>query len=657
MKGKFWYLIILVLLIVLPGCSVKRQLKKADRKFECGEYYAASEIYRKAQGRLSSKKQRKQKSNANFKLGVCYERTSNYTKAVRAYSQAVRYKCNDSTVFLNLAQCQMATGKYKDAKANYEKYLKLAPSSIVAQNGAEAAGNALRLSKEKTRYVVAEERQFKVRKGSTLSPVFADNEGSSLILTSNRDNTTSRKINAITGVANNDIFMTRKNNSGKWEEIEPIEGTINSDEDEGVATVSADGKTLYFTRCEGDNVAAQIWKSSRSGGEWTEPQLVQIFNDSTISCGHPALSPDGEKLYFVSDAEGSVGKNDIWVAYNNNGVWEAPTNLGATLNTEGNEMFPYVRHDGVLFFASDGHKGFGGLDIYMARQDSAENWTVTNMLMPINSMYDDFGITFSSDNNSGYFTSNRGKRKPVDAIYSFFLPEMVFRIEGVVVDEKGEPLGESTIRLVGNNGETVKSRTKKDGSYAIKINQNVDYVMMASHRGYLNSSHKFDSKGLKDSKIFENKFQLSPVSRPVQMDNIFFEFGKWTLTANSEAGLNQLVKLLNDNPNITIEISAHTDMVGGDETNINLSQRRAQSVVDYLVNAGIAADRITPKGYGESQPVTVSEELAKQHPWLKEGDVLSPEYIENLTDEQQETCNGINRRTEFKVVKTTYNLY
>lgn len=218
-------------------------------------------------------------------------------------------------------------------------------------------------------------------------------------------------------------------------------------------------------------------------------------------------------------------------------------------------------------------------------------------------------------------------------------------------------MGETTIRLVGNNGDIVKVRTKKDGSYRINLSLDTKYVMMASHKGYLNASHILDTYELKDSKIFKNDFMLSSISKPVKMDNIFYEFGKWTLTEDSEAGLNSLVKILNDNPNIVIELSAHTDMVGNDKTNMDLSQKRAQSVVNYLINAGIDKERLQAKGYGKTQPVVVSSELAKKYKFLKEGDILTPDFILNLTDEQQEICNQINRRTEFKVIKTTYKLY
>ena len=657
MRNKISILLCLVLL--LTGCSTAARLKKADRKYENGEYFAASEIYRKNNSKISTSKQRKLKAVVNFRMAECYYNMNNHTKAVRSYTSAIRYRHNDSIAYLHLAKSQLATGKLADARKNFELYLESYPDCVEAQEGLKSVDNAKALAEEFTRYQVSEAKEFNSRKNSDFCPMFMGTDAESIVFTSNRTKSKNKKINnPITGVPNNDIYTARKNNSGKWEEVEVIEGAVNSDEDEGVVSFSADGKTMYLTRCLGNMPAGQIYQSSRSGGEWTEPTLIQLFADTTVTVGHPAISPDGSKLYFVSDADGGQGGKDIWVAVNEGGQWTVLENLGTNINTSGNEMFPYVRQDGALFFSSDGHEGFGGLDIYKAEQDSAGEWHVENMYSPINSVGDDFGITFSADNSMGYFSSSRGQRKPIDKIYRFELPELVYAIEGTAYDDKGEALGETTIRLVGDNGDNVKMRTKKDGTYRVNLSLNTKYVMLASHRGYLNASHQFDTHGLVDSKLFENNFMLTSLSRPVKMDNIFYEFGKWTLTADSEAGLQGLVKILTDNPNIAIELSAHTDMVGNEQNNRELSQKRAQSVVDYLIKAGIDKGRLTPVGYGESKPVVVSEELAEQYKlFLKKGDVLSPEFIEGLTAEQQEICNQINRRTEFKVTKTTYNLY
>jgi peptidoglycan-associated lipoprotein len=255
------------------------------------------------------------------------------------------------------------------------------------------------------------------------------------------------------------------------------------------------------------------------------------------------------------------------------------------------------------------------------------------------------------------FSSNRGQKKGYDLIYSFVLPQMEFNIEGSILNSDGEHLTEATLRLVGNDGTNVKTQIRRDGTYKLKLNKDTRYAMLVTARGFLNEKHIFSTEGLDDSRTYTHHFSLAPISKPVKMSNIFYEFGKWTLTADSETGLNQLVKLLNDNPNITIELAAHTDSVGNNADNMLLSQRRAQSVVDYLIQHGIEKERLTAVGYGEDKPVVVDEALHKQYPYLPKEQVLDAAFINQLTAQQQEVCNSLNRRTEFRVLKTTYNLY
>ncbi|HPH72848.1 MAG TPA: OmpA family protein, partial [Paludibacteraceae bacterium] len=404
-------------------------------------------------------------------------------------------------------------------------------------------------------------------------------------------------------------------------------------------------------------VGAEIYSSQRSGGQWTAPKNIPLFQDSTISVAHPAVSPDGKYLYFVSDNPQGFGGKDIWRAEKTDEGWGVPENLGNQINTEGNEMFPYVRYDGTLYFSSNGHVGFGGLDIYKATADSLGNWQVENMKSPINTLYDDFGITFEGQAERGFFSSNRNQSRGYDRIWSFDLPELTYAVEGKVTDEKGEVLSDATIKVVGTDGQNVKMKTKKDGTFRIKLNPNTEYVMLASNRGYLNQVNKLTTQNLNQSKLFKANFKLASINKPIQIDDIFYEFGQWTLTLDSEKALKGLVKMLTDNPNIAIEIAAHTDVLGTDEFNMDLSEKRAKSVVDYLIQEGIDPDRLTVKGFGESMPVEVDKALAERYKFLKVGDVLNEPFLKNLSEEQREIVNQINRRTQFRVTKTTYKLY
>lgn len=661
MKLKLTYLLICCLSgFLLLSCSVSARLKKADKYYEQGEYFSAGEAYRKVQSGISAQQQRKLKAEVNFKMGECYSAINNNTRAIKAYAQAIKYKYPDSIVYLRQAKVEQALGKYQEATKDYTLFLKSQPTNAEALAGLEGATKAAEWKKIITRYVVKPATEFNSKKNSDFAPSFMGADASSIVFTTNRENTTNRKNSSITGVPNNDLFSSRKNAAGKWEKPEPLDGEFNTDDDEGVTSLTADGKTLYFTRCRSSQSAAiggELYTSTRSGGQWTAPQKVVLFKDSSITVAHPAISPDGSVLYFVSDNINGFGGKDIWKVEKTEEGWSTPENLGDTINTSGNELFPYVRHDGTLYFASNGHPGFGGLDIFKATKDSVGKWQVTNMMTPINSNSDDFGITFDKVGEQGYFSSNRNQSKNYDRLYYFELPELVYAIEGKVTDEKGEPVSDAIVKLIGDNGDNVKMRAKKDGSYRIKLNNNANYIMLASARGYLNSTHKFSTQALVDSKTFTENFKLPTIGKPIPIGNIFFEFGKSELTAESEKSLQGLVKMLTDNPNIAIEISAHTDMVGSEESNLELSQKRAQAVVTFLIKSGVDKGRLTSKGYGESVPVVVDKAMAKTYKFIKEGELLDEKLVNLLTKEQQDIVNSINRRTEFKVTKTTYNLY
>jgi peptidoglycan-associated lipoprotein len=659
MKKTVLHIIILLSIsILMISCGVSAQLKKADKRYDIGEYYSAADLYRKAQSGISSK-ERAKKAAVNLRLGDCYRTINNHKKAIRAYKTAIQYKCKDSTVYLHNALSLQALGNYTEARKNFTIYLEGHPESEIAQKGLLATMEVSVWAKQPTRYVVRTAQNFNSRRNSDFSPNFMGTDGQSIVITSNRGTSAKRKNSAITGVPNNDLYVARKNAMDKWEELEPLEGEFNTDDDEGTASFTADGKTVYFTRCRSTAgaIGAEIYSSMRSGGQWTTPKNIRLFQDSTISVAHPAISPDGNTLYFVSDHANGFGGKDIWKSEQTDKGWSIPENLGKQINTEGNEMFPFVRYDGTLYFSSDGQVGFGGLDIYKAIPDSLGSWKVSNMLAPINTLYDDFGITFEGESERGFFSSNRNQSRGYDRIWSFELPQLLYAIEGKVTDEKGDILSDATIKMVGTDGQNVKMKTKKDGTFRIKISPNAEYIMLASNRGYLNQTNKITTQKLTQSKLFHVDFKLSSINKPIEIDNIFYEFGKWTLTLDSEKALKGLVKMLKDNPNITIEIAAHTDVQGTDQYNMDLSEKRAKSVVDYLIQEGIDADRLTSKGYGESSPVEVDKTLAEKYKFLKVGDILDEAFLLKLPENQRETVNQINRRTQFRVTKTTYKLY
>ena len=652
---------ILLAALMMQGCSLKARIKNADKRFAIGEYFAAGDLYKKVYGNIPSK-QKPLRARVAFQQGECY-RLINNNRAEQAYSNAIRYIYSDSIVFLHYAQVLQRLGKYGEAIKNYSIYLKKDSASQLAKTGLISCQQIAKWKSQPTRYSVRKADLFNVRNADNYCPAFLTSEGDVLIFTSSRqfNKKLVQKNSTITGLPNNNMFMTRKNAAGKWEKPFLVGSDINTlNDDDGVCTISFDGKVMYFTRARqvlDADIGTEIYSSNRAGGTWSTPQKIKMFADSTVSVAHPAIAPDGQTLYFVSDAKNGLGGKDIWKATLENGEAKYIENLGPDINTPGDEMFPTVREDGTLYFSSNGRAGFGGLDVYKATPVKGGGWTVENMGVPINSSADDFGMTFAGKRESGYFSSNRNDSKGYDAIWSFDLPELAYTLEGKVVDEKDVVIPDATVRMVSSSGINARVQTKKDGTYRIKLDKDMDCVMLVSARGYLNQKNSISTQGLTSSKTFTVNFKLSSISKSIQMENIFYEFGKWDLTPASETGLQALVKLLKDNPNVTIEIGSHTDFIGTNASNLILAEKRAKSVVDYLIAAGIDSDRLTLVGYGEEKPVVVDAAIAKKYPFLKENDLLDENFVLKLTSEQQEQANQINRRTEFRVVKTTYKLF
>ena len=676
---------ILLAALLLTGCSIQQRVKRADKKFAIGEYYIAADIYKQCYSRLSTKKDRELKGYVAFKQGECY-RILNNPRAANCYQSALRckYQLQDSIIFLNAGLALQYQGKYKDAAKSYELYLQAHPDTYVAQAGKYACNKIDEWKKEGSRYKAAEAKEFNQKRTGNFAPMFIGDQTDAIMFTSNRQEkqTGTKKLKRPSNVTGQQLFQlyqTRKNAAGEWGEISLAEGLYGSSEGEqkndstdkqagnaeiGVCSFTKDGRTMYFTYSKpinGKDLGAKIYRSERASGEWGEAQEVKLFADSSITVGHPALNATADTLYFVSDAAGGEGGKDIWMAELDGDEWVNVHPLGKGINTAADEMFPYVHEDGSLFFASNGHPGYGGLDIFKAYPDTTRRdttvWVLYNMGPTFNGIGDDFGITFAGNTQDGFFSSNKGDKKGFDKIYRFWLPEMEFLVEGTVTDEAGNPLSDAKLRLVGSDGTNSKVNARRDGTYKIKLKKDVKYVMMAAARGHLNAKQQWNTMDLKDSKTYTMDFALSPISRPVKMDNIFYEFGRWELTKASEAELDRLVKLLNDNPNITIELSAHTDMKGTDEFNNELSQKRAQSCCDYLIAHGIEKERLTPVGYGKTKPVIADKNLNKQYPWIPVEQALDEAFILSLPTDKQDICNQINRRTEFKVIKTTYNLY
>ena len=646
------------ILALLASCGAESMLRKAEQSYALGEYYEASVMYKKAYTKTDPKEKDKRAERA-FKMAECYRRINMNAKALASYLNATRYGCTDSIAYKHLAGLQLQKGDYKSAIANYTTYLEYAPTDTTAINGLKACTAAPQWKKAPTRYIVKKETLFNSRR-SEYSPMYGSDKCDQLFFTSTRDKALGEDKSLITGVKAPDIFVAVKDENGKWQKPEAIEGELNSEFEEGACAFSPDYTTMYLTRCTMDSEAprpAQVYKSSRSDASWSAPVLCDIMKDSITSVAHPAVSPDGKWLYFVSDMSGGMGGLDIWRAELVSDGFSNIENLGAPINTQGDEMFPTFRPNGDLYFSSDGHQGMGGLDIYCATLDEEKRWTVTNLLSPMNSAGDDFGMTFEGERMRGYFSSNRGDARGWDHIYSFYLPETVHTLTGWIYEKDGYELPEGTVYLIGNDGTNEKLSPKTDGSFTKRITPGASYVLLGSCNGYLNYMQELTADSTDHDRDYTLQFPLSSITRPVLIDNIFYAFNSATLTDSSLVALDALVRLLTDNPNVVIELGAHCDYKGRDDYNERLSQRRAESVVAHLIAKGIDAKRLVAKGYGESAPKTVTKKMAEQYTFMHEGDTLTEEFILTLPEEQQEICNAANRRTEFRVLRTTFGLF
>ena len=658
MKAHFTiYVLFLLIVSSLYSCK-SAKLSDAEEKQRIGEYYEAAAIYRKVYTKTSPKK-RDLRGYIAYRMAECNRLINNTGKATSAYMNAIRYDYPDSTVYLRMGQMLQKTGRYPEAIKNYDIYMENDPCNLLAINGIQGCELAPGWKKNPTRYEVRRMDKFNSRRGE-FSPMLAGDKYDQLYFASSRSKDKDAKVSAITGQNNNNLFLVKQDEKGAWLAPVELEDEVNTEYDEGTPSFSPDGNTMYYTYCAQDPEGprtAEIYISTRSSAKWGKGTRATIVKDSVTALGHPSISPDGKYLYFVSDAVGGFGGKDIFrarVAGNDFGPME---NLGEEINTPGDEMFPYVRDSVTLYFASNGHPGMGGLDLFKATQDSTGKWKVENLGAPINSMADDFGITFAGKEERGFFCSNRNDARGYDHIYSFERPTITIFIEGIVNDVDEYPIEDATVRIVGKDGLNVKVPVKKDGTYRVELERDIRYVMMASARGYLNQNYELHTGPEEKNETYIVDFFLSPISKPVVIDNIFYDFDKATLRPESKKALDEMIKMLNDNPNVTIELGAHTDRKGTDQYNERLAQRRAQSVVDYLIAGGIEAARLEAKGYGESVPKTINKKMAKQFDFLKEGDVLTEEFILALPPEQQEIADQINRRTEFKVLRTNYNLF
>lgn len=658
----------LLFLIFLTSCTSRAYMYMADNLYKEGKSFKSCEQYAKAYYKLDSR-DKLERADLAEKIGDIYTSVKDYRKAY------IWYKKSLSTKDTVVGRCQKVLNTAFNLKRSndIDRY--------------EKRYHIKRKQNEKIispiRYIV---KPFDIvnSRFDDYSPAFRGGDANVLFFSSNRTlhGKNGKKKSSVTGDYFSDIYRTQFTDEfiqevkkkGNKKRVSPVYKTVYLDEiqwikpvrlkdsvanspvDDGVLCCSVDGKKAFFTtsrRSKGRFIGAKIYSADvNEQFELKNPSLLNIVGDS-INIGHPAISPDGKTLCFAADMDGGYGGTDIWYSLRRGERWSKPVNIGEEINSSSNEAYPYFNEKGELFIASDGHGGLGGLDIFKVVGDYG-SYELKNLAYPINSSADDFGIIYRGNTDSGFFTSSRGK-KGDDDIYSFEYSPFKFSLNIKIFDNRlNLPLEGVLVKMIDSNGKSIKVRTDENGMAKISWKDKSEVSLSIQHSGYFKTSFTLDTQYNLEDENFTKHLNLNRIDAIIEVQDIFYDFGLSTLREDSKIALKELVKLLNDNPNIIIELGAHTDMVGDVDDNQNLSQARAQSVIDYLIKNGIDKERLIPVGYGESTPKTVSREEASKYTFLQSGQHLSPAYVKILTPEQQNIVSQLNRRTEFKVVSLGY---
>ena len=650
---RFYQIICFIFSLLLIVSCKQANLTDAREKYIRGDYYSASEVYRKLYTE-SRNKDNSIRGVIAFEMAEVYRNLNRSSNALSAYNNAIRFEYPDSLIYLRYAQMLHKEGEYNQAIEAYNNFLSLSPDNQLAKNGLKGASLSLLWQKENTNgFNITYAELFNSNRGE-FSPTLAQNDN--VLYFNSSKNDALGDNSPVTGVKYNDMFFAEKNVLGEWQRPKRLLSDINTEFDESTPSITQNGRHMFYTYSYSDAnqpTVTKIYVSRRINGVWSKGnELILAPNDSIPFYAHPSISPSGKYLYFISDMPGGYGGKDIWRAEITSELEVMNIeNLGATINTSGDEMFPYIRNDSTLYFSSNGHPGMGGLDIFIARKTSnSDNWNVQNMKPPINSSYDDFGITFERNLEKGFFSSNRNDIRGYAHIYSFELPDNSIYIEGIVVDHEDAYISGATVLVVGSDGLRQSFITDKDGEYRFKANAGNDYLLMATIEGFINQKHSIKVENNISDTLYYVDFEMIPFNKPVVLENIFYDFDSALLKEESKEELDGLIEILNDYPNIIIELKSHTDRWGNEDYNYNLSLKRASSVKEYLLDQGIAKERIIALAVGKSEPKRISASIAAKYHFFNEDDVLTDEIINMFSEEQQDLADQLNRRTEFRII-------
>lgn len=655
-----WYSLVtlaslFLLCLSLGGCAA-RKIREAEHAHKAGRYSEAAEMYRSLYSK-QDRKDREKKAFLAFRAAENYRLARNAQRARGFYTSAHSYHYPDSIVLLRLAEMEQRLGLTRDALAHYEAFCALYPNDYFANLGRQSCFLADTLRTNPYHYQVRLARSLNSSRSDFGGAFLPD--GSAFIYSSARNKNPEIENSTITGEKPNDLYYIRQDAQGRWSRPDSVSGGINTMSDEGMPAIAPDGATLYYTVAEHNDLydrTAKIFKASKSGeGGWSAGKELEIWSDTLRMAAHPSLSASGERLYFVS--EGGYGGKDIYYVNVAEIGSTLPTNIGGSINTPGNEISPFAVGDSTLYFASDGHPSLGGYDLYRATLQPSGEWRCEHLGAPLNSPQDDYALVLSpkpdkSNTCEGYFSSSRQDALGHPHLWSVSQPAILTSLEGFVSDREGNPISGAFVRVVSetNPESPLVATTHTDGYYSLDIEGSTRYVLLAGSDKYLRAYSSFESDPATEDAVYTIDFTLASSVASEVFQDIFYAFDSADLLPESKTALDQIAKILQDNPEVVVELSSHADRVGADAYNLALSDRRASSVVQYLLKQGISPEQLQPKGYGKSRPRVVTPVLHTRYPQFAEGVVLDEAFIATLNEENQQLADSLNRRTEFVVV-------
>ena len=670
---KRYILIIMSALFIFMSSDIYAQrrnpAKNADLAFGRKQYTEAADRYKKAYRKVRRNKD--ERNRISFQMGECY-RLIGLTKRAEPYYKRLlktEYPNTHPELYLYMAETYKMNEKFKDAIEMYEAYSQRVPGDPRGPLGVETTQQIQEWMENPSKYQLTMLKKINSTKDSDFGATWLNNNYNEIIFTSTRDAATGKEKDGITGQEFADFFTSKQDRKGDWSTpvLADEAENINTQASEGTPFMNSKYTKLYFTRCQNGahrKNGCQIMVAGKSGGNFSEARPVEIAGVDTLDIvGHPTLSSDERIMYFAAERKGGFGGNDIWVAMRDNTTepFKHPFNLGERINTPGNEVFPFLRYDTTLYFASDGHGGMGGLDIFVSSMDTSGQWgEPRNLKYPINSIGDDFAIVFHPTDERGFISSNRGNSRGLDNIYYFEEPPVLFTFSGTVKDAKTKQYASNAaVRLIGSDGSNIMTRTNEKGYFNFsdsQINKNTTYDITIDKDNYFTLTAQQTTIGLEFSKDIVQDFDIEPIPQePIMLPDILYDLGKWDLKPQFEDSLQGLIETLQVNPTITIELASHTDARDTDERNDILSQKRAQSVVDYLIIRGIDPHRLTAKGYGERVPRTIQKDMTVRGYTFKAGTRLTEDFINKLpNNDVREAAHQMNRRTEFRILSKDF---